>query len=186
MQKKQMEDDEDEEIDWRHHPAKHFLKKGFRDGAIPCDYSKTIGPRKVWDDHCANNPVFEGMNYNSAFTRRLMGVRDNEISKNSRLADDPKAHKIYCSNHPVATHNQLGEPRWQGSEAQRLLKEDMADGKHERMDPQELHETKEECKEFKLQKFRDHIYQELRLWRFHNFLRLEAEKPKKKRKTNNK
>jgi hypothetical protein len=42
----------------------------------------------------------------------------------------------------AATNNQQGgAPRWDGSLARELLKQDMDEGKHERMQPQVLHAT---------------------------------------------
>jgi hypothetical protein len=50
-----------------------------------------------------------------------------------------------------------------GSDAQRLLKEDVESGLTMHLDPSFLRETRLEYKVFPLKVFRDHIYQEVRL-----------------------
>jgi hypothetical protein len=79
--------------------------------------------------------------------------------------------------HPVASFNQLGAPRWDGSSAQTLLNADIDDGKHTRMKPQVLHGTREEYEVFDLTVFRKHIRQEVQTRKFWVYM---AEKKKKK------
>jgi hypothetical protein len=66
--------------------------------------------------------------------------------------------KIY----PKEEKNQTGKARWDGSEAQRLLRLDADAGKHEAMKPSLLYAERLEYREFPLRIFRDHIYQENR------------------------
>jgi len=54
-----------------------------------------------------------------------------------------------------------GYPRWDGSDAQRLLKLDMNYGKHNHMQPSVLHKSQQENQKFPLKVFRDHIHQEI-------------------------
>lgn len=51
-------------------------------------------------------------------------------------------------------------PRWNGSEAERLLKLDIDEGWHLIMTPSDLQSTKEEYKEYPLRVFAKHIHQE--------------------------
>ena len=53
-------------------------------------------------------------------------------------------------------------PRWDGSEAARLLKLDIEAGEHLKLTPVKLHEKRVEYKALPLHVFRDHIYQEKR------------------------
>ena len=53
-------------------------------------------------------------------------------------------------------------PQWKGSEAQRLLKIDMDEGKHLQKKPRLFQKDRPEYQEFPGQVFRNHIYQELR------------------------
>lgn len=183
LRKKLSEAEEDEAIDWRNSIAKQFLKQAFRDSLISLDYDKEkTGAKQVWDTHCANNPAFEEMNFGSTFTRRLQSVRDDYVKKNSRAKDDQIAFNNFRATHPEPTHNHRGEPRWEGSTAQKLLKQDMADGKHIGIRPKYLQASRPEYLEINLASFRDHIYQEQRLWKFQNYLVQESEKKKQKLK----
>lgn len=65
--------------------------------------------------------------------------------------------------HPIDMENpRMAYPCWDGHPAQRLLKEDIDDGKHLGVTPAALRETKEEYKAFPLSVFRKHIHQEVR------------------------
>ena len=55
-----------------------------------------------------------------------------------------------------------GKLRWDGSDAQRLLKIDVTDGKHLEQPPREFRKTRPEYMLFDLDVFRDHIYQEVK------------------------
>ena len=56
--------------------------------------------------------------------------------------------------------------RWEGSEAERLLRLDMDEGKHEAMAPRLLYAERREYREFPLHVFRGHIHQEKRTRKF--------------------
>jgi len=63
-----------------------FLKDSFEDGVIPMDHNEGLKPlpasKKVWVEHCAGHEAFEGVIFNSIFTRRLNAVAVNHNSKN--------------------------------------------------------------------------------------------------------
>ena len=59
-----------------------------------------------------------------------------------------------------ATNPPRAVPQWHLSEAKKLLKEDVLDGKHKKMKPKELYHMREENKVVELKKFRNHIYQQ--------------------------
>jgi hypothetical protein len=46
--------------------------------------------------------------------------------------------------YPTPTHNHHGQPRWEGSEAQCLLKLNVSQAKHISLQPKELFETQKE------------------------------------------
>ncbi len=181
--RKQAADGEDEKIDWKKHPGKQFLKQAFKEGTIPFDYSMTIGPREVWDTHCKNHPALggAGMKYGTAFTRRLGTVCTHFCKQQARAIADQECFDLARKNHPIKTHNHRGELRWAGSEAQRLLKQDMKEGKHVQYfgHPQEFRATRPEYQEYAKETFRKHIHQEKRLWKFKNFVRLLEEEKNK-------
>jgi hypothetical protein len=57
-------------------------------------------------------------------------------------------------------------PRWAGSAAERLLKNDITDGQHLLMKPQTLYQSRLEYQQFNLTTFRGHIYQEIKRRKF--------------------
>lgn len=72
------------------------------------------------------------------------------------IEHDRRLHPIN-SNPPGSSY-----PRWDGSAAQRLLKEDIEEGEHKQLQPRELRMTREEYQVFPLHVFRKHIHQEVR------------------------
>lgn len=149
-------------------------KKMFRDKAIPADCQDA---KEVWTNHCAGHVEFERMVCDAAFARRLGTVRDDYLKKRDGCEKDLAACLVAKCNHPTPALNSRGEPQWNGSDAQKLLKQAIEKEEHAGLMPAALWESKAECKVCSLQTFRDHVCQEERLVKFHNYLR-----PLKKRK----
>ena len=150
------------------------------DGSIPVDYSERGkgGPKQVWDVNCKDHHHFKGMSYDDAFVRRLRDVRDDHNKKRGRAKADKEAFDNFCRLQPVQAFDHRGLARWEGSRAQELLREDMDDELHTSLAPIALWETRDEYEEYPLEFFRDHIHQEKRLQKYHNFL-VELEQKKK-------
>ena len=74
------------------------------------------------------------------------------------------------ANHPTPAFNCRGEPQWNGSEAQKLLKALVSEGKHMGEEPKKLHAAKPEFEVHSLQTFRDHICQEERRLKFNRYV----------------
>jgi hypothetical protein len=64
--------------------------------------------------------------------------------------------------HPIRKNALGAYPRWDGSEAQRLLKIDVKNGKNNTMAPCKLRMTREEYNSYPVDVFRKHIHQEVR------------------------
>jgi hypothetical protein len=168
--------------DWESHPAKFFLRKGFYEGTILMEYMTKEGgpgPRAIWDQHCKNNPLFEGMEYGDSFTSRLRSVRNHCQKKLDRVAADQEAFDNFRALYPRPTHDHKGVILWDGSDAQRFLKQMVEEGKHLGKAPKELWENdndlwKSAFQVFSLEVFRKHIYQELRLKKHKHYLEVEG------------
>ena len=169
-----LENEGKKSIEWGKSAAKQFLKKWFREKAISVEYHD---PKQVWESVCFGHSAFERMEYDSAFVRRLAGVRDDHLKKLDRCEDDLQAYLIAKQNHPTPELNSRGEPQWNGSEAQALLADIVKKGQHKSVAPSALHSSRPEFQVYGLRTFRDHIYQEERLLKFHNWT--EAMKQKK-------
>ena len=163
-----LEHEGEKAIEWGKSAAKQFLKKCFREKTIPTDYQDA---KKVWQDHCEGTPAFKRMQFDSAFVRRLGAVRDDYLKKVERCNADLKAYQIAKANHPTPEFNSRGEPQWNGSPAQKLLKEAISNNEHVGKQPADLWNSREEYKVYSLTTFRDHIYQEERLLKFETTLR---------------
>ena len=61
-----------------------------------------------------------------------------------RRASDTAALTHDRQLRPQATYNTNGVPRWEGSDAERWLKEDIINGLHNEMAPQALYKTRVE------------------------------------------
>jgi len=123
--------------------------------------------------------LFDGMRF---FPSRLERMRKRVAELKSKSARELAAlqrdRQTDVGKLPLFNH--WGEPRWDGSEAQRLLKEDIANGKHEGIQPLELWRSRQEYHSTDSNRFRQHIYQEIRTVKFKKQIREKAEKKLKK------
>jgi hypothetical protein len=154
---------------WRNSKAKKLLEHDLRSGRIPLD--NDMDPEDVY----LQRPEFSEFEY-ARFRDRLRDLRlqmtgsiNNAASDSAALAHDRRAY-------PKPTHNHRGELRWEGSEAERLLRLDIDDEKHSRMKPAMLHVTRGEYKEYPLVVFRGHIDQEVRRRKFLAYHRAKKNK----------
>lgn len=129
--------------------------KDIRDGTVP----DSMDPSEVY----GMRPEYRQYPY-ERFEPNLNNLR-NALNRDQGKADSDSAALAHDRRiHPKSTETAqgCGYPRWDGSEAERLLMADMDAGKHKRMRPEELYRTQEEYQRFPQQVFRDHIHQEQR------------------------
>jgi hypothetical protein len=133
--------------------AKALLITDFREGTLPA----TMAPRIVY----SMREEYKQVEYHqfrtnlNSLRKSLKAVNDRAIVDSAAVAHDQQQlmHHRY---------NAARQHRWNGSEAQRLLKLDVNDEKHCIMLPHELRMTRDEYKAFPLDVFRKHIHQEVR------------------------
>jgi hypothetical protein len=110
------------------------------------------------------------------FGNNLRELR-KKLASHKKWADkDAAAFAIDRHHHPVES-----EGRWPGSEAERLLKRAIAEGKHLAKKPTDLYEEEDAYKDFTKDQFRKHIDQELRSCRDSLYWLVLKDKKKKKR-----
>jgi len=141
-------------LPWMNSKAKKLLLEDLLSRKIPLD-TKGMGPRKVYNQR----PEFAEFEY-GRFRDRLRDLRRTALNKKEQATSESAALAHDRRIHPKATHNYRGEPRWEGSAAERLLRLDMDAKKHERMKPSELHCSRNEYSDYPLKVFRKHIHQE--------------------------
>jgi hypothetical protein len=139
---------------WGKSKAKRLLSDDITSGAV----TATMNPRDVY----AMRPEEYGMYRFERFRANLSNLQTKVDGLKERAAEDAAALIHDRQLHPI-DHNNPGfpYPRWDGSEAQRLLKMDMDTAEHKKMKPMVLNATRDEYKPFKAV-FRDHIQQEVR------------------------
>ena len=130
--------------------AKEKLTKDITEGRL----LDTVPPLTVWPSEPEYKKVpLENFKQNLAALRERLG--------NFRISADldDAALRNDRQHHPLEP-----EGRWPGSEAERLLKNDIDDGKHLTMNPSELYNDpdREPYRLFSPTQFRKHIHQEVR------------------------
>jgi hypothetical protein len=107
--------------------------------------------------------------YRKNFGTNLRSLQKT-IRENQAKADSDSAALAHDRHlFPPSANTSLGYPRWDGSVAQRLLREDVEAGLTRRYEPKELYQMQPEYQAFPLVVFRDHIYQEERSRRDRNY-----------------
>ena len=92
-----------------------------------------------------------------------------------RATRDRLLFENYISNHEPSHFSHKGYPEWQGSEAQKLLLEDIEAGLHEDLEKITLWESRPEyCEAFPLEVFRDKIAQEVRAAKYLHTLKVKG------------
>ena len=135
--------------------AKEILQQDFCAGMLP----RTLGPAEVH----AMRREYEVVEYEK-FRTNLNKLRKKLEFQQSSAASDDAALQHYMGLNPVNMNptGGMNYPRWDLSDAQRLLKEDIAFERHKAMKPQELRMTRLEYQRFPKDVFRKHIHQEVR------------------------
>lgn len=169
-----------EEQAWKNHPARKLLYADLANGRLELD-GKEMGPQQVYEKYKGESCFqLKGMEYGPNFTRRLRDLREIVKRDKSRAIEDKQALAISIRNHPVPEKNHKGEPQWNGSAAQQLLKVDMEAGKHKFMKPSDLRKTRPEYQLFLPDTFRWKIQQNIRTEKFLYTLKIKADKKLKK------
>lgn len=135
--------------------AKPLLEKDLRVGAIGAELPDAKLVHKMKPEYEAV-PLANFKRNLAALRIRFVQYKEGAEYGSIALAHDRQLHLVN-PNPPNWEY-----PRWDGSAAQRLLKEDIGNKKHVGVKPQDLRETRDEYKAFPKEVFRKHIQQELR------------------------
>lgn len=174
--KKQLADpfDGDADTAWVSSDARLALYAAIVEGEIPLN-GVNEDEDTLWD-YFNKRPEVHNHGEFRLFQSRLESLRDIIKRDCGRAEEDKLAFDIYIKNHPKAeTSAKGGYPEWEGHPAQKKLKEDMAAGKHLTMDPLQMYLEEEESpyREFPIDVFRSHIYQETRTKKYLHYLKQE-------------
>jgi hypothetical protein len=147
---------------WEYSTAKEALRKAI--------YAGTVTVNMSLDDIFASIPEV-GATDRKKFASRIRALRKQIQAETGAVASDEAAHAHDRVLRPTPTHNYRGEPRWEGSEAQRLLKLDVAAGKHLSIKPSQFHASRVEyTQHYSVKTIREHIYQEQKYVKYCKYL----------------
>lgn len=113
-------------------------------------------PKEVLAMHPEYEPYRKNFGTNLRNLQKM--IRENQAKADSDAAALAHDRRIF----PPLANTSKGYPRWDGSDAQQLLREDVDAGLTRSHDPKVLHQMRPAFQAFPLGVFRDHIHQEER------------------------
>jgi hypothetical protein len=165
-------------IDWFHSEAKKVILADLADGHLSLDENVVSAERAFLVYKACRPEAFADVGFNQ-FKLRLKDHRTQvkRLHEASQWEESAFQHDRLLVE-PQGTHNHRGEPIFDRSPAQELLRQDVKDQQHENMSPMDLQHSRPEYLIFALNIFRHRIYQEVRLQKYWNHL--EDERTKKR------
>jgi len=173
-------------IKWKRSEAKALLTQDIRDGRVPPNAKDKNGKSTMQLRDIYNmRPQYKEYDY-AKFSSRLSALRSQINQRDARAMLDQEAFDNYVQKHPVSFFSHKGCIQWQGSEAQRLAREDMEKGVHKTMSRLDWYGSKPECYEsFPLDAFRDKVKQEIRTAKHLHTIEIKGKDPRKHDKQQN-
>ena len=147
--------------DWMTSKAKQLIAQDIIDGEIPLEGN--IDVEKIFYGELGyhHHKYFKNFPFDKTrYKDRIERLREAIKRLQHWAAYDAAKIEEDRIKHPPKEKNIRGELRWDGSEAQALLKLDMDQGRHLQMRPKEFRETREAYGMFKLRIFQKHVDQE--------------------------
>jgi hypothetical protein len=134
----QIEKKKNKQPRWIKSKAKGLLEEALMSGRIPPDDADMTA-----EEVCMQRTEFSEFKFDQ-FEKNLDSLRKAHLGKIDCANSDSAslAHDRRPDCRPKKTHNFRGEPRWEGGEAERLLKIDITANKHKMMKPELLQPTK--------------------------------------------
>ena len=109
----------------------------------------TMTPKDIFDNYCKDRPEFRHFqNYKDIkFATKLPYLHKKNMAKNDRAREDAAALAHDQLIFPPRTKDANGHPIWAGSEAQRLPRHGIMNGKHLALKPKLRYESREQYHE---------------------------------------
>jgi len=156
--------------EWKNSKAKYRLIEMLTNDEIPLS-AEEMSPTTAYNQ----DAEFAEFDYD-LFRERLNDYRKAIRGKKEGAKSSAAALAVDRQLFPIDDMSAFGKRRWEGSDAERLLKVDMDNGLHESTKPEDLCNSRPEYKEFTLKEFRGHIHQETKTKKFHRYLKDKSEK----------
>jgi hypothetical protein len=151
-------------LPWRNSVAKRLLLQDLEDGTIPLD-SAAMSAAVAY----LRRTEYQMHDFGQ-FRDRLHDLRKRIRGKVTRSMQEMGALEHDLRIVSNRARNEHGTIRWEGTEAERLLRKDVEDGKDDTMPAQALWKSQDAYQVFTLDVFRGHIYQERRRQKFRGWL----------------
>jgi hypothetical protein len=137
--------------DWGNSASKALLRSGILSGEIP----DNLMPKQVFNMNPEVHGKWKYINWGNNLRTLRKGInRDRARMQKDAVAYGQTLNIVQTRFAPTA-------PLWHHSDCPALLKQDVDEGKHKDMLPKALYQTRPQYKEFPLEVFRKHIYQEV-------------------------
>jgi len=135
---------------WRNSPAKAQL----RDGILSGRYTEAMPVEMIY----GSDVIFRQYKWEN-FKTNLTNLRAALALTSGRAVEDAANVAADTQRHAAEA---VGAKIWAGSEAERLLKDDINNDRHVGLFPRDLRATRPEYQEWTLKEFREHVEQEKR------------------------
>ena len=162
-------------VDWAKSAAKIIIQDDLRSGVLPAT-AQELSAKSAWDLVYSHLVEFHGVEY-AQYRTNLNQMRKAYKKKfeDAEWVKEAIAHDLQFRK----TADANGLPLFHLSRAAKKLRKDMERGLHNTMKPKQFWRTRPEYQAYSLKIFREHIYQQVRRFKFENYLedkRLEKEK----------
>jgi hypothetical protein len=164
-------------IKWISSEARKIIISDLEEGILDVDAPSA---KNAWDECYSKMAEFANVPFEQ-FQKRLA---DHRIQQQTRLNKSTMEEGLYEGDklmHARQDRNNRGELVFDLHPAKLLLREDVESGEHERMTPSDFQATRPEYMLFKLNKFKERIYQEVRRKKYLFYLELKRDKERKMR-----
>ena len=158
-----------EDEDWANSEARRLLYEDLKNGTVPDVPDASFPTNLIF----TSRPEFAATGYR-LFPSRLSSLRKIYRKDKGRADADLKLFNEFKENNAIHSHSARGWPEWDGSVAQKQLKQDIQDGILDTLTPAELWCLRPVYDDYPLKVFRDHIYQEDRTKKFLHTLKVKG------------
>ena len=163
--KNKAEDWKEPKITWAKSKARNLLYNDLVSGVIPLGSKDETGRKTIPSlrEIYAMHPEYALYHY-SKFSSRVSSLRSIVKEGKSRAEADQRLFEAFVDNHPASAFSRNGYIQWQGSEAQTLARQDIAENLHKApMGKKGLYNMRPEYyKNFPLKVFHDKLNQEIK------------------------
>jgi len=142
---------------WDNSKGRKLLCEDLKHKRIPLDVNQMS-----WEEAFCQRPEFADFDGARLFEGRLETARKFVSHQTEKGASEAAALALDRLIYPEPATNSRGEPRWEGSNAEKLLNKDIDDKKHEQMKPKQMQASRVEHQAHPLDVFRGKIRQRVK------------------------